>query len=88
MLKLLLILFLFCFCQTRHLHKRQDLCDPEINLTPIEGTCNQFNRCTNGFLTVATCPGTYQFDEIAKKCRPANEVNCTPKGNGTIFKFL
>ncbi|RNA18637.1 peritrophic membrane [Brachionus plicatilis] len=81
MFKLCIALSLIYFCQPRNLHKRQDVCDPEINLTPVEGTCNQFNRCTNGFYAVGTCPGTYQFDETAKRCKPADEVNCTPKGN-------
>lgn len=82
MLKIFLTLSVFCFCFARNINKRQDVCDPEINLTPIEGTCNQFNRCTNGFYAVGTCPGTYQFDGSDKKCKPADEVNCKTIGNG------
>ena len=82
MLKLILVAISISLCQSRTLHKRQDTCDPAIDLTQVPDNCSQFYRCANGIYSVGTCPGSYQFDAAAKRCKPASQVNCVPPGNG------
>ena len=58
-------------------------------MTPVDGSCTQFNRCSNGYLTVDTCPDGLAFDTPMKACNYADQVTCTstsvtdPVGTGT-----
>ncbi|CAF0920296.1 unnamed protein product [Brachionus calyciflorus] len=81
MFKLILACILLSLAHSKTLHKRQDTCDPALDLTQVPDNCSQFYRCVGGFFSVATCPGSYQFDASTKKCKPASQVNCVPQGD-------
>lgn len=63
-------------------------------MTPVDGDCTKFNRCTNGYLTVESCPDGLGFDGAMKVCNYLDQVAAcssqTPVdqvGTGKLFFY-
>ena len=45
-------------------------------MTPVKGSCIQFFICSNNTIKIFSCPKTYLFDPLTKRCQSETKVKC------------
>ena len=45
-------------------------------MTPVKGSCIRFFICSNNTIQIFSCPKTYLFDPLTKRCQSETKVKC------------
>ncbi|CAF0987230.1 unnamed protein product [Brachionus calyciflorus] len=61
------------------------ICD-EADYTNVPGTCDQFIRCSNGYLSILRCPYSTVWDSVSKTCSSPNKIK-GPCGSMKQIKY-